>query len=177
MVEGRDHRSGDSFLMTGGDDHRGPDMYLTWDPVIHEDRRRADQDFIAHARQDIPALAAEIRRLREQLLRPLVADEMATYEMIQATNAASGTSQIAQLIKNVLDRPGLYLMGRSLKDYANIVTGQPALPAWTGRPSTDGLNVRFSTGATPEPGRLAWIELSSARRSILFPSAVSRIQT
>ena len=123
MVEGRDHRSGDSFLMTGGDDHRGPDMYLTWDPVIHEDRRRADQDFIAHARQDIPALAAEIRRLREQLLRPLVADEMATYEMIQATNAASGTSQIAQLIKNVLDRPGLYLMGRSLKDYANIVTG------------------------------------------------------
>ena len=77
MVEGRDHLSGDSFLMTGADDDRGPDMYLTWDPAIDEEQRRADQDFIAHARQDIPAMAAEIRRLRDLLdLLPPAAEEL-----------------------------------------------------------------------------------------------------
>ena len=54
-VEGRDHTSGDSFIMTGGDD-----IYLTG-PSAH------DQDFIANARQDIPLLIAEIRRLGDLL--------------------------------------------------------------------------------------------------------------
>lgn len=123
MVEGRDHLSGDSFLMTGADDDRGPDMYLTWDPAIDEEQRRADQDFIAHARQDIPALAAEIRRLGEQLHRPFVTDDAAMDQTIYAADAASGPSPLDQLIKTVLDRPGMYFRGRSLKDYANFVTG------------------------------------------------------
>jgi hypothetical protein len=51
-VEGRDHTSGDSFVMTGGED-----IYLTGATV-------ADQNFIAHARQDISRLVAEVRRLK-----------------------------------------------------------------------------------------------------------------
>ena len=51
-VEGRDHDSGSSFIMTGGED-----IELIGASV-------ADQDFIAHARQDIPQLVAEIRRLK-----------------------------------------------------------------------------------------------------------------
>ena len=51
-IEGRDHESGSDFIMTAGDDIEligGTD---------------ADQDFIAHAKQDIPRLLLEIRRLR-----------------------------------------------------------------------------------------------------------------
>ena len=51
-VEGRDHDSGSSFIMTSGED-----IELIGASV-------ADQDFIAHARQDIPQLLAEIRRLK-----------------------------------------------------------------------------------------------------------------
>ena len=52
FIEGRDHTSGDSFIQTQGDD-----IYLTG-------ASQADQDFIAAARQDIPMLLAEVRRLR-----------------------------------------------------------------------------------------------------------------
>ncbi|MGO1074556.1 hypothetical protein [Inquilinus sp. CA228] len=52
-VEGRDHTSGDSFIMTGGED-----IYLAGASVD-------DQDFIASARQDVPALIHEIRRLQK----------------------------------------------------------------------------------------------------------------
>ena len=55
FVEGRDHTSGCSFIRTAGDD-----IELT---VASAD----DQDFIAHARQDIPALIEEICRLRKIL--------------------------------------------------------------------------------------------------------------
>jgi hypothetical protein len=44
--------SGSTFIQTGGED-----IYLTGATV-------ADQDFIAHARQDILDLIAEIERLR-----------------------------------------------------------------------------------------------------------------
>lgn len=67
FIEGRDCESGSSFIMTGiakGDDiwgeNRGEDIYLTG-------ATNADQDFIAHARQDIPMLIAEIERLRQLL--------------------------------------------------------------------------------------------------------------
>jgi hypothetical protein len=62
--EGRNHMSGDSFIGTGQDDHRGPDIYVTTDdgPAGVE-----DLDFIAGARQDIPRLTAEVRRLRRLL--------------------------------------------------------------------------------------------------------------
>jgi hypothetical protein len=54
-VEARETFSGSSFIMTGGED-----MYLTGASV-------ADQDFIAHARQDIPRLVAEVERLKKKL--------------------------------------------------------------------------------------------------------------
>jgi hypothetical protein len=56
-IEGRDHTSGSSFIMTGEGDSRGEDIELSGVPP-------ADQDFIAHARQDLPRLLEEIRRLR-----------------------------------------------------------------------------------------------------------------
>ncbi|WP_082146161.1 MULTISPECIES: hypothetical protein [Burkholderia] len=61
-VEGRDHESGSNFIMTGPEWARSDDIELSGAAV-------ADQDFIAHARQDIPLLVSEIRRLREVLAR------------------------------------------------------------------------------------------------------------
>ena len=58
-VEGRDHLAGDSFIKRGGE-RRKEDLYLTGGTV-------ADQDFIAHARQDIPSLLEEVERLRKRL--------------------------------------------------------------------------------------------------------------
>ena len=61
-VEGRDHVGGDSFIRRGGLDDSVEDMYLTpW--------RLQDQDFVAAARQDVPRLVREVRRLREQVDR------------------------------------------------------------------------------------------------------------
>jgi hypothetical protein len=59
LVEGRDHTSGDSMVGVGG--ARGEDMYVT---IGGHPASAADQDFIAGARQDVPRLIAEIRRLR-----------------------------------------------------------------------------------------------------------------
>ena len=50
-IEGRDHTSGSNFIMTSGED------------IELLGATEADQDFIAHARQDIPLLLAEINRL------------------------------------------------------------------------------------------------------------------
>ena len=55
MVEGRDHTSGDSFIMTEKDD-----LY------IHPFSQN-NQDFIANAKQDIPKLIAEIRKLKIEI--------------------------------------------------------------------------------------------------------------
>ena len=55
FIEGREQMSGSSFIQTGPPD--GPDIYLSGGTD-------ADQDFIAAARQDIPRLINEIRRLR-----------------------------------------------------------------------------------------------------------------
>jgi hypothetical protein len=60
FVEGRDHTSGSSFIMTGSDEDRGNDIELSGATT-------ADQDFIAHARQDVPFLLAEIARLKVAL--------------------------------------------------------------------------------------------------------------
>jgi hypothetical protein len=54
-IEGRDHLGGDSVIQTSGED-----IYLTGATA-------SDQDFIAHARQDIPMLLNEIKRLRALL--------------------------------------------------------------------------------------------------------------
>lgn len=54
FIEGRDHTSGSSFIATPDSD-----IELTGATA-------ADQDFIANARQDLPKLLDEVRRLRAQ---------------------------------------------------------------------------------------------------------------
>ncbi len=61
-VEGRDGLGGDTFIGRGVDGARHPDLYLSTDPG--ERVSAEDHDFIAHARQDVPALVAEVRRLQ-----------------------------------------------------------------------------------------------------------------
>ncbi len=51
FIEGRDHTSGENFIQTACDD------------IYFVGCSEADQDFIANARQDIPLLIAEVRRL------------------------------------------------------------------------------------------------------------------
>ena len=70
-VEGRDMDGGDSFIGTGDPDQSDLYIhYLEW-PEEHrnanEKRRENDFDFIAAARQDVPRLVAEVRRLRKLL--------------------------------------------------------------------------------------------------------------
>jgi hypothetical protein len=60
FIEGRDHTSGSDFIMTGPQDSRGNDIELTG-------ATKADQEFIAYARQDVPRLIAEVDRLRQLL--------------------------------------------------------------------------------------------------------------
>lgn len=56
--EGRDHMAGSNFIRVGGDgESRGEDIELIGATV-------EEQDFIAQARQDVPRLLAEVRRLR-----------------------------------------------------------------------------------------------------------------
>jgi hypothetical protein len=54
-IEGRDHTSGSSFIMTSG-----ADLELTG-------ATDTDYDFIAHARQDLPRLLEEVQRLRQRI--------------------------------------------------------------------------------------------------------------
>jgi hypothetical protein len=61
-IEGRDHTSASDFIMTGEESARGDDIELSG-------ATKADQDFIAHARQDVPRLLDEIERLRGLLDR------------------------------------------------------------------------------------------------------------
>lgn len=62
FVEGRDHTSGSSFIMVGEPENRGADIELSG-------ATPEDQDFIAHARQDVPILIEEIERLQAELAR------------------------------------------------------------------------------------------------------------
>ncbi len=57
-----------SFIRIGGLDDDQPDMHLRQSiGGRHLPASDADVDFVAHARQDIPALIAEVRRLRARL--------------------------------------------------------------------------------------------------------------
>jgi hypothetical protein len=60
-VEGRDHTSGDSLIIRGT--AGGDDLYL------FPGATASDYDFIANARQDIPILIEEIRRLNREINR------------------------------------------------------------------------------------------------------------
>jgi hypothetical protein len=57
-LEGRDHQGGSDFIMVGQGSERTNDIELNG-------ATRADREFVAHARQDIPRLLAEIFRLRK----------------------------------------------------------------------------------------------------------------
>lgn len=59
-VEGREHTSGSDFIMIGEGESRGDDIELLG-------ATKDDQDFIASARQDVPALVAEVKRLKAKL--------------------------------------------------------------------------------------------------------------
>ena len=59
LIEGRDHLSGESVIVRGLN-RVEDDLYLIGATV-------QDQDFIAHARQDIPLLLDEILQLRKLL--------------------------------------------------------------------------------------------------------------
>jgi hypothetical protein len=63
LIEGRDHLAGDDFIQAPGD--RDPDIYVSIrvNDSFHP-AAAADQDFIAAARNAMPGLIAEIRRLR-----------------------------------------------------------------------------------------------------------------
>ncbi len=63
-VEGRDHWGGDDFIRVSEADDE-PDMYVSRaEAGTVRPASPADLDFIASARQDVPSLVAEIRRLR-----------------------------------------------------------------------------------------------------------------
>lgn len=67
FVEGRDHFGGDDFIRVGDDTQDESDMYVSRAEAEAGAIRPAsapDLDFIACARQDVPTLVAEIRRLR-----------------------------------------------------------------------------------------------------------------
>ena len=59
LIEGRNHSSGDSLIVRGAHGN-ADDLYLTG-------ATKEDQDFIAHARQNILLLLDEIERLRKLL--------------------------------------------------------------------------------------------------------------
>jgi hypothetical protein len=64
FVEGGDHHGGDDFIQVSMDDAE-PDMYVSraWSGGMRPASSQ-DLDFIAAARQDLPALIDEVRRLR-----------------------------------------------------------------------------------------------------------------
>jgi hypothetical protein len=65
FVEGRDHFGGDDFIRIGGLDDHQPDMYVSQYLGATAVKVPApDLDFIAHARQDVPRLLDEVRRLK-----------------------------------------------------------------------------------------------------------------
>ena len=56
-IEGRDHESGSHFIMTGEEGNRREDFEINGAEIDN-------YDFIANAKQDIPALIEEVRRLK-----------------------------------------------------------------------------------------------------------------
>lgn len=63
MVEGRDHTSGDSFIMIGREDDRDEDMYVSRDSGPAS---ATDLEFIAAARNYLPRLLDEVTKLRSE---------------------------------------------------------------------------------------------------------------
>jgi len=65
FIEDRDHYSGDDFIRIGEAASGEPDMYVSRARTSGLVPASAgDLDFIAHSRQDIPTLLAEVARLK-----------------------------------------------------------------------------------------------------------------
>lgn len=64
QIEGRDHVSGDTFILIGEEGNRGDDLYLLRDTTPAS---AADFEFVAAARSYLPKLLDEIARLRRAL--------------------------------------------------------------------------------------------------------------
>ena len=89
MVEGRDHDSGDDFIMVGPPGDRGEDVYIT------RDSRPADPatlDYIAAACSFLSALIAEVRRLRAAVRNRSI-PSMASASAASADLRAAGSLQ------------------------------------------------------------------------------------
>lgn len=67
MIEGRDHDSGDAFIMVGGEGDQEEDLYLIRDSGPAS---AADQDFIAAVRNYIVPLLDDIDWLWRELNSP-----------------------------------------------------------------------------------------------------------
>jgi hypothetical protein len=66
FIEAREPIGGGDVIRIGGFDDSQPDMYVQhYLGTESVPVPAADLDFIAHARQDIPRLVAEVRRLRD----------------------------------------------------------------------------------------------------------------
>jgi hypothetical protein len=63
-IEGRDHTSGSDFIMTGEGENRDEDLEIFGATT-------EDYDFIASAKQDVPLLINEIKRLNQLLTETL----------------------------------------------------------------------------------------------------------
>lgn len=63
-VEGRDGLGGSTFIMVGAASDRREDLYLTRDSGMAD---AATHDLLAEARNALPALVAEVKRLRSVL--------------------------------------------------------------------------------------------------------------
>lgn len=71
-LESREGIGGESFIELGADGVDDLQMYVAYSPARPagpDAATDADLDFIAHARQDVPRLVAEVRRLRDELRR------------------------------------------------------------------------------------------------------------
>jgi hypothetical protein len=64
LVEGRDHDSGDTFIMVAAGSDRREDVYLSRDSGPAD---AVTHDLIAEARNALPLLINEVRRLRAEL--------------------------------------------------------------------------------------------------------------
>lgn len=123
FVEGRDHTSGSSFIMTGCGKNRGNDIELSGATA-------ADQDFIAQARQDIPRLLDEIARLRNF-----------------AVSAQHERERLDAERKRILDE--LRELGRKLREIDREFSAIDAYEAArTGDPATD----KSMLGRAPQRG-------------------------
>jgi len=111
FIEGRDHLAGDSFIMTGSESDRGPDLYLTWDPLASEEQRLADQDFIAHARQDVTALAVDLRELRAWHALEEVDEDLEAPDVASGLPEGYRPPSLAYVVQTDPSQPEPYQLG------------------------------------------------------------------